>query len=84
MWFMMINLIFWLYFLIRINIEFCDICILSILDGEIYYVFIKICIGFLIGFNVVFCKMVGVVKFVIEIKIENDMVNIVLKVSFFN
>lgn len=37
-----------------------------------------------LGLNVVFRKMAGAAKPVIEIKIENETVNIVSKVSFFN
>lgn len=81
---MTINLTLWLHFLIRTNTESRDTCTLSILDGEIHHVLIKICIGFLTGLNVVFRKMAGAAKPVIEIKIENDTVNIVSKVSFFN
>lgn len=54
------------------------------MDEEIHHVLIKICIVFLTGLNVVFRKMAGAAKPVIEIKIENDTVNIVSKVSFFN
>ncbi|XP_078335918.1 sodium/calcium exchanger regulatory protein 1-like [Crassostrea virginica] len=41
-------------------------------------------IGDVVCLNVVFRKMAGAAKPVIEIKIENDSVNIVSKVSFFN
>lgn len=52
---------------------------------EKYITFLlKFVLVFLTGLNVVFRKMAGAAKPVIEIKIENDTVNIVSKVSFFN
>lgn len=70
--------------MIRTNTESRDTCTLNFLDEEVHHILKFVLFFLLTGLNVVFRKMAGAAKPVIEIKIENDTVNIVSKVSFFN